>query len=101
MANHTVTLNWISGGLKPDTDPLLVKAGDTISFQLGSAPPDSKLRVKMNAPGVFSPAEVTDSYTTLTVIEAAITTYACELSDAVGGPLFASAEGEGGHVRPG
>src|ERR1022692_4864813 len=63
----------------PDTDPLLVKTGDTISFQLGIAPAKSKFKITMSDPRFFSAAEVADSSTTITVVEAAITTYNCQL----------------------
>ena len=99
MAHHTLTLNYDPAGFRPDPDPVLVKAGDTISFQLSNAPPGSNFKITMNQPGGFQPAEVTDSNTTITVVEAAITTYTCELSGAAG-PIFSSSKGQGGHVRP-
>ena len=101
MANHTVTLNWISGGLRPDPDPVLAKTGDTISFRLGAVPADTSFKIKMHPPGVFLPAEAADAGPTIAVVETAITTYSCELTSEVGASLFVSEEDEGGHVRPG
>jgi hypothetical protein len=101
MANHIVTLNWGPAGLQPDTDPVVVQTGDTISFQLGIAPANSKFRITMDYPELFSPAEATDSDTAIAVVQAAVTTYTCELSGGVDVPDFVSATNQGGHVRPG
>jgi hypothetical protein len=100
MTHHTVTLNWGSDGFHPDTAVLPVYTGDTISFQLGAAPPQSKFKITMNDPEFFSPAEAQDSQTNITVLKAAATTYRCELFDAANN-LLSSADQGGGGVRPG
>jgi hypothetical protein len=101
MANHTITLNWGSAGFQPDVDPVLVQTGDTISFQLGDAPPNSTFKITMEDSHSFSPAEVSDSNTPITVVTAEETTYQCQVLDASGSPLFTSGAGQGGHVKPG
>ena len=98
--HHTVTLNWGPEGFRPDTDILLVETGDTISFQLGTAPPNSKFKITMNDPQFFSVAEVTNSHTSITVVKAATTSYRCQLFDA-NGTLLSSPDQAGAGVRPG
>ena len=99
MAHHTLTLNWGGGGFQPDTDVLPVETGDTISFQLGIAPPNSTFLIVMD-PRCFSPAEVRDSNTTVTVVEADSTQYSCHLFDEFGNPLSGEDQAGGG-TRPG
>jgi len=102
MATHTVTLTYGPNGFQPDPDPLLVKSGDTISFQLGVAPPSCTFKITMNDPRYFSAAEASNSSPSLTVVAAAVTTYGCQLLDAGGNLLSGSGQpGGGGHVRPG
>ena len=98
MAHHTVTLNWGDGRFQPDTDVLPVDTGDTISFQLGAAPPKSTFLITMD-PQFFSPAEVKVSDTEVTVVEAASTSYRCQLFDEFGNPL-SSEDQAGGGTRP-
>ena len=100
MAHHTLTLNWGLEGFRPDTDVLPVETGDTMSFQLGTAPPNSKFKITMNDPQFFSAAEVTDSETNITVIKAATTSYRCQLFDA-SGAMLSSPDQAGAGVRPG
>jgi hypothetical protein len=98
MAHHTLTLNYGPEGFRPDTDVLPVNTGDTISFQLGKAPPKSTFLITMD-PKFFSAKEVRDSSTRVKVREAAITTYSCQLFDEAGELL--SAKGQpGGGTRP-
>lgn len=105
MAHHTLTLNYGTDGFKPSTDPLRVREGDTISFHLGTAPPNSKLKVKMRDPALFSSGEVDNSQTRIEVIRAASTTYHCQLLDHQGNVLKESNEnapggGTGGGIEP-
>jgi hypothetical protein len=86
MTHHPLTLNWGNGRFQPDTDVLLVETGDTIAFKLGSAPPGSTFLIEMD-PRYFSPADVKDSETTVKVVQAASTKYACHLFDESGKPL--------------
>ena len=98
MAHHTLTLNYGPNGFKPDTDVLPVKTGDTISFKLGIAPPKSTFLITMNK-RYFSPQEVKDSGTKVTVVEAASTTYSCQLFDEIGG-LLSPKDQAGAGTRP-
>jgi hypothetical protein len=100
MAHHTVTLNYGNDGFRPTTDPLLVDNGDTISFQLGEAPPNSRFEITMHDPHFFSAAQVTDSNTRITVVKAADTSYRCQLFGSAGN-LLSWAGQPGGHVKPG
>ena len=98
MAHHTLTLNYGPNGFKPDTDVLPVKTGDTISFKLGIAPPKSTFLITMDKQ-YFSPQEVKDSGTKVTVVEAASTTYICQLFDEIGG-LLSPKDQAGAGTRP-
>ncbi len=99
MTHHTLTLNWGSGSFRPDKDVLRIQSGDTFSFQLGTAPPNSKFKITMNDPEFFSAAEAKDSSTSITVIQAISTSYRCQLFDAAGNLL--SKEGQpGAHMEP-
>jgi hypothetical protein len=99
MAHHTLTLHWGPDGFRPDTAVLAVKTGDTMSFQLGTAPPNSKFKITMNDPQFFSAAEVKDSYTRITVVKAASTSYRCQLFDS-GDNLLSREDQAGAEVRP-
>lgn len=44
-ADHPVTLNYTADGLMPEPALIFVRDGQTIAFQLGTAPPDSSFRV--------------------------------------------------------
>jgi hypothetical protein len=101
MPTHTVTLNWGPAGFRPDMDPLFVETGDTISFQLGAAPPNSTFKITMKDRRFFAPAEVADSHTSISVVKAEHTTYDCQLLDANGGSIALSSDDQGGHVKPG
>jgi hypothetical protein len=98
MAHHTLTLNYSPNGFKPDTDVLPVETGDTISFRLGIAPPKSTFLITMDKQ-YFSPQEVKDSGTKVTVVEAASTTYSCQLFDELGG-LLSPKDQAGAGTRP-
>lgn len=101
MPHHTVTLNYGAQGFKPDRDPLLVRQGDTISFQLGDAPPNSKFHIRMRDPDLFSAAEVRDDQTRVQVRQAASTKYHCRLLDNNGTVLAESTENQpGGGIEP-
>ena len=98
MAHHTLTLNYgADGGFRPDNDDLPVMTGDTISFQLGTAPPDSTFKITATDPETFSPAEITDSVTRVTVAEAL--KFRCQLFDAAG-KLLSREDQDGLHVEP-
>jgi hypothetical protein len=99
MAHYTLTLNYTPTGFLPDPKVLGVQDGDTFSFQLGTAPPNSTFLVKMD-PQYFSPAEAKDSDTKVTVVKAAISEYSCHLSDVFGSPLSSGGQA-GGSTRPG
>jgi len=99
MAHHTLTFDWNGKIFRPDTDPLHVTAGDTISFRLGNAPPDSKFKITANDPQFFSAAEVTDSHTKITVVKAASTSLECQLIGA-DGKVLSIGNQPGAHVEP-
>lgn len=101
MPHHTITLNYDEAGFRPNTEVLPVKEGDTISFQLGVAPPNSTFKITMKDPEFFSAGNVTDSNTRITVIRAASTTYQCQLFDSDHHLLVESGKSHpGGGVRP-
>jgi len=100
MAHHTLTLNYGPAAFRPDPDELLVETADTISFQLGTAPPDSTFKITWNDPAFFSAGDVNDSDTMITVVQAGATSYRCQLFDAQGNRLSREDQA-GGHVRPG
>ena len=99
--HHTLTFNWSTEeGLQPDQPVLQVETEDTISFQLGTAPPGSTFKITAKDREFFSPSEVTDSGTNVTVLKAVKSSFRCELFDAGGNPL--SREGDPGtQVEPG
>jgi hypothetical protein len=97
MAHHTLTLNYLpDGDFRPGTDVLGVETGDTISFKLGTAPPKSTFLITLD-PKLFSPAEVKDSQTKVTVVKAAHTRYQCQLCDESGKP---TTWGSGAQMEP-
>ena len=100
MTHHTITLNYSPDGFHPDNDDLVVDTGDTISFQLGVAPPQSTFKITMNDPAFFSPAESQDSATQIKVVKAAPSSYRCQLFDATNTLISRESQG-GGSVRPG
>jgi hypothetical protein len=61
MAHYDVILDYgVQGGATPNPDPVLVEKGDTIAFQLGSAPQASaKVSITIKEPCCFSKAEYT------------------------------------------
>lgn len=100
MSHRPVTLNYTADGFKPDPDPVLVREGDTISFALGVAPPNSKFKIKMD-PDLFSVGEVHDKHTRVEVLRAASTTYHCQLLDQHDRVLDESTEKRpGGGIEP-
>jgi hypothetical protein len=101
MTHHTLTLNYSPEGFKPDRDPLPVKQGDTISFRLGVAPPNSKFKIRMHNPQLFSTGEVDNQNTRVEVLQAASTKYHCQLLDAQGHVVSESSETQpGGGIEP-
>jgi hypothetical protein len=93
MAHHSLTLNYLpDGSFRPSTGILRVTAGDTVSFKLGTVPPKSTFVITLD-PKLFSPAEVKDSSTQVTVIKAVHTRYQCQLCDESGKPLSWAAGG--------
>ena len=110
MAHHTVTLNYqvdtvtrprIPGVFKAVPDPVRVRPGDTLSFKLGVAPPNSTFKVKIQGSGLVSPDEVHDSLTKVTVHRAASTKYHCQLLDSTGKVVAESTENTpGGGIEP-
>ena len=106
MAHHTLKLNYAEKPEKkfrPDVDPLEVEEGDTISFQLGIAPANSRFKITMNEPELFSPSAGQNRDTKITVLALKKpTTYHGQLFDSVGNLLFQSSEQQpGGGIRPG
>ena len=99
MTHHTLTLNYGPEGFRPDTDVLPVNTGDTISFQLGIAPPKSTFLITMD-PRFFSAKEMNDSSTRVEVLKAASTTYSCQLFDEAG-RLLSPKDQAGAGTRPG
>ena len=100
MAHHTVTLNYQSG-FQADPDPVRVRQGDTLSFQLGAVPPNSKFTVKMQDPNLFSTGGVHDSQTKVEVRRAVSTKYHCQLLDHNGKVVAESSEHKpGGGIEP-
>jgi hypothetical protein len=100
MAHHTLTLNYgPDWSFQPDKDVLPVKKGDTISFQLGVAPPDSRFKITTNDPASFSPAEVSDSRTKVTVVKAVNSAFRCQLFDSAGNLLSRKVQ-DGVHTKP-
>lgn len=99
MPHHIVTLNYSPNGFKAVPDDLGVHAGDTMSFELGIAPPDSTFKITMDTPKGFSPTEASDSTTKITVVKALTSTYTCELFDASGKKITQAGQA-GGSVRP-
>ena len=105
MPHHTVTLNYGANGFKASPDPVRVRQGDTISFQLGVAPPNSKLKIKMRDPDFFSAGAVDNSAARIEVRRAASTKYHCQLLDSQNNPLAESQENApggsaGGGIEP-
>jgi hypothetical protein len=99
MAHHTLTLNYLpNGDFRPSTDVLRVNNGDTISFNLGTAPPKSTFLITLDQK-LFSPAEVKDSHTRATVLKAAHSKLQCHLFDESGKPLTWGHQ-SGLHVEP-
>ena len=99
MAHHTLTLNYGSDwSFRPDKDVLPVKKGDTISFQLGAAPPNTRFIVTANDPASYSPAEVSDN-TKVAVVQAVASTFRCQIFDA-DGKLLSREDQAGVHVKP-
>jgi hypothetical protein len=98
-----VTLNWVDGTrFLPDPPVLFVATGDTISFQLGrkglTIPPDASFQITMDGQ-FFSPAEVRDVATVVTVTKAAESRYTCQLT-AVGGAVLGTGGDDGGTTKP-
>jgi len=99
MAHHTLTLNYLpNGDFRPSTDVLRVNNGDTISFNLGTAPPKSTFLITPNSK-FFSPPEVNDSRTKIKVVKAVKALFRCQLFDA-GGNLLSRQGQPGLHVEP-
>jgi hypothetical protein len=116
MADHYVRLNYTvndptapaGAHFAPDHDPIAVHRGQTIAFQLGTGPPDGKIRLTFAHPEFFSTSDPNFSKTgrfndgdgevrvgALTIS----TTYHCELL-VDGVVTAASAEKAGGGVVP-
>jgi len=99
MAHHTLTLNYLpNGDFRPGTDVLRVNNGDTISFTLGTAPPKSTFLITLD-PKLFSPAEVKDSHTRVTVVKAEHSKLQCQLFDESGN-FLTSGHQSGTQVEP-
>lgn len=108
MPNQLVTLDYGASGFTASPDPVPVKAGDTVTFQLGTnAPANSTFTVTIPDASLFSgpggsgshgsPVEVT----LIDTLPGPIT-YACELRDASGKVLSASGWSKaGGGMKPG
>jgi hypothetical protein len=98
MAHYTIKLNYgADGAFRPDKVVWPVNKNDTISFQLGTAPPNSTFKITATDPEFFSPAEITGSSTIVTVVEAI--KFRCQLFDALGS-LLSRGDQDGLHVIP-
>jgi hypothetical protein len=116
MADHNVKLNYVATGnpppndanFIPDHNPILVRPGQTINFQLGIGPPNGKIRLTFAHPQCFSTTNAAfhstglfhdgDGDVRVTNLPHP-TTYHCELL--VDGVVQAqSAEKAGGDVLP-
>ena len=112
MADHNVTLNYIATGsgvqFVPDRNPITVRPGQTIGFQLGIGPADGKIRITFADPHFFSAANphfqstgrFNDGDGEVRVVAVPNhTTYRCELL--INGVVRAqSAENAGGDIIP-
>jgi hypothetical protein len=104
--NHSIKLiyDFKDQSFKPDIEPE-VSPGETISFALVTIPPSaSKFKVIMDEKGLFSPSEVDNSDTKMTLKQklATRTTYRCELIDPeTMKVLIVGSKASGGGVRPG
>ncbi len=90
---HSVKLTYTNGTLKPDPDPVLVRVGDTLTFELVS-PADGEIDITMDDPHLFSAAGFKKGNAPIRVNRAVHTTYSCELK--VGGVVVAQVSGAGG-----
>ena len=99
MAHHILTLKYDKTGFTPEKE-LRAYEGDTISFEFIIDSPNSGFRITMDK-NYFSPAEVTDSRTKVTVGGLpGLSAYHCEVTSG-NTSLFKSNEGKpGGGVRP-
>ena len=100
MADHTVQLNYANNSFTPTPNPIKVRPGQTISFQLGAGPANGKLRITFRDPQFFSAAQFQHGDGDIRVTaKPAPTTYHCELL--VDGLVVAqSREHAGGDIVP-
>ena len=96
--DHSVKLTYVNGAVTPDPNPVLVRPGDTLGFELVS-PVEGEVTITMDEPEFFSHARFTKGNTPIRVNQAARTTYTCELK--VGGVVVARVSGaDGGSIDP-
>src|SRR5215469_7620738 len=96
--DFSVKLTYVNGSLMPTPDPVLVRAGDTLAFELVS-PADGEVTVTMDQPQFFSRTNFRKGNDPIRVIQAVHTTYTCELQ--VGGVVVARVSGkDGGSIDP-
>jgi hypothetical protein len=119
MADHNVKMNYAGTGnpppndvqFTPDTNPIPVRPGQTIAFQMGVGPPNGKIRLTFADPQFFSTADPDfpqtgqfndgdgDVHVIAAIPPGNRTTYHCELL--VDGVVKAqSQENAGGEVVP-
>src|SRR5947208_2579480 len=102
--HHPVILNYAAnavanagdvGDVHPDPDPVKVRDGHTISFKMGTGPPEGKVRVSFTDPQFFSVAHFNEGDANVRVTALPTpTTYLCELL--VNGEVVASSKGRTG-----
>ena len=96
--SHIVKLTYASDGFKPDPDPVLVRVGDTLTFELVS-PANGEMTITMDEPHLFSAPGFRVGNPPVRVNTAVRTTYSCELK--VNGVVVATASGKnGGSIDP-
>src|SRR5579862_7670216 len=95
---HLVKLTYANDGLKPDPDPVLVRVGDTLTFELVS-PASGEVTITMDDPRLFSAPGFQKGDPPIRVNTAVRTTYSCALK--VNGVVVASTSGKaGGSIDP-
>jgi hypothetical protein len=100
MPDHTVRLNYANNNFTPSPNPIVVRPGHTIHFELGTGPADGTVRVTFHNPEFFSSPRFLSGDNAIRVTgNPHPTTYHCELL--VNGQVVAqSNENAGGDVVP-
>ncbi len=109
MPDKLVTLDYAGNVFKANPDPVFVKPGDTVTFQLGSGAPSNSAftvtihdRTFFSGPGGDGSHAKTVVVTVTKPLPAAGQDYDCELRDSSGKILSKSGGGQpGGGMKPG